>query len=103
MLCSDRERERGDHEVWECSGNAVGVKEEDVGMRVKFIYDHVLSPQTTNQQVYKAIASPIVQSAMDGINGTIFACECAPAAHVLPHVLCMNGRLGRLLLTAWLL
>eukprot|EP00887_Chlorella_sp_A99_P008132 scaffold12.g8132.t1 len=60
---SDRERERGDHEVWECSGNAVGVKEADVGMHVKFVYDHV----------YKAIASPIVQSAMDGINGTIFA------------------------------
>jgi len=32
--CSDKERGRGDHEVWECSGNAVGIL-EDVGMKVR--------------------------------------------------------------------
>lgn len=31
--CSDKERARGDREVWECSGNAVGIL-EDVGMKV---------------------------------------------------------------------
>ncbi|PSC70283.1 Kinesin-related 11 [Micractinium conductrix] len=69
---SDKERSRGDHEVWECSGNAVGIL-EDVGLKVKFLYDHVFSPNTENREVYKTVASPIVQSALDGINGTVFA------------------------------
>lgn len=30
---SDRERARGDHEAWECNGNAVGIV-DDLGMRV---------------------------------------------------------------------
>ena len=30
--------------------------------------------RTDNRTVYKTVASPIVQSALDGINGTIFAC-----------------------------
>lgn len=72
-LCSDKERERGDHEVWNCEGNAVGVLEADVGMSVKFVYDHVFDGFTPNQKVYSTVASSIVQSAMDGINGTIFA------------------------------
>lgn len=69
---SDKERARGDHEVWECHGNAVGIL-EDVGMKVKFLYDHVFQPLTDNRTVYKTTASPIVRSALDGINGTIFA------------------------------
>lgn len=73
--CSDRERARGDREVWECHGNAVGIL-EDVGMTVKFIYDHVFDPLADNRLVYKTVASPIVQSALDGINGTVFACGC---------------------------
>ena len=43
--------------------------------QVKFIYDHVFEPRTDNRMVYKTVASPIVQSALDGINGTVFACE----------------------------
>ena len=69
---SDKERQRGDHEVWECQGTAVGIKEE-VGMNVKFIYDHVFGPKADNPSVYKSIASPIVSSSLDGLNGTIFA------------------------------
>jgi hypothetical protein len=67
--------------VWECSGNAVGIL-EDVGMKVKFIYDHVFEPHADNRSVYKTVASPIVQSALDGINGTVFACACLPAVAV---------------------
>lgn len=33
--CSDKERGRGDHEVWECAGNAVGIL-EDVGMKARW-------------------------------------------------------------------
>lgn len=37
--CSDKERARGDREVWECSGNAVGIL-EDVGMKVRAKCEH---------------------------------------------------------------
>jgi hypothetical protein len=45
-------------------------------VQVKFLYDHVFEPHTQNQAIYKTVASPIVMSALDGINGTIFACAC---------------------------
>jgi len=70
--CSDKERDRGDHEVWKCEGNTVGIL-EDVGMEVKFAYDNVFPAGFSNQGVYEEVASSIVQSSLDGINGTIFA------------------------------
>lgn len=44
-------------------------------LQVKFLYDHVFQPLADNRTVYKTVASPIVRSALDGINGTIFACQ----------------------------
>ncbi|KFM26800.1 Kinesin-related protein 11 [Auxenochlorella protothecoides] len=70
---SDREYQRGDREVWECEGQAVGIADQDTGMQVKFMYDHVFGGAASNADVYGAVASPIVASALDGINGTIFA------------------------------
>jgi hypothetical protein len=46
--------------------------------QVKFLYDHVFDPLADNTTVYRSVASPIVQSALDGINGTIFACALPP-------------------------
>jgi len=40
---------------------------------VKFAYDHVFPAYADNAAVYQSIASPIVKTALDGINGTIFA------------------------------
>lgn len=51
----------------------MGVLEADVGMSVKFVYDHVFSHHVANREVYSTVASAVVHSAMDGINGTIFA------------------------------
>lgn len=74
VFYSAKEVSRGDHEVWNCQGNAVGiVTSEDVGMDVKFVYDHVFPAGFSNQGVYDTIASSIVKSSLDGINGTIFA------------------------------
>ena len=42
-------------------------------MAVKFVYDHVFSEGVDNREVYKTVASPVVRTAMDGINGTVFA------------------------------
>ena len=49
------------------------VKEEAAGMDVKFAFDHVFPAGFSNQGVYETIGSSIVQSSLDGINGTIFA------------------------------
>lgn len=69
---SQKEIERGDYEVWRCEGNTVGVN-DSMGMDVKFAYDHVFPAEFENEGVYTTIGSNIVQSALDGINGTIFA------------------------------
>ncbi len=67
--CSDKERSRGDREVWGPLGaNTVGIL-EDVGMKVKFAYDYVFDGGIGNQTVYKTIGSRVVKSSMDGING----------------------------------
>jgi hypothetical protein len=71
---SDKERERGDREVWNCVGNSVGIiKEEAAGMDVKFAFDHVFPAGFSNQGVYETVGSSIVKSSLDGLNGTIFA------------------------------
>jgi len=44
-----------------------------MGMDVKFKYDHVFSGLLGNEVVYETVGSKIVQRALDGINGTIFA------------------------------
>lgn len=51
----------------------MGIADQDTGMQVKFMYDHVFGGAASNADVYGAVASPIVASALDGINGTIFA------------------------------
>ena len=57
--------------------------------QVKFIYDHVFEGHTDNRTVHRTVASPIVQSALDGINGTIFACAVPlPRAGLLAAAPC---------------
>ena len=54
--------------------NTIGVKENvAVSVRVKYQYDKVFSGDVGNAEVYAATTAPIVATAMDGINGTIFA------------------------------
>ena len=49
-LCSDRERLRGDTEVWGPNGeNSVGLL-QDVGLRVRYTYDRCFDGTRTNQQ-----------------------------------------------------
>lgn len=40
---------------------------------LKFAYDSVFEPTSTNEDVYNSIASPIVEAALGGFNATIFA------------------------------
>jgi len=38
-----------------------------------FSFDHVFDMQTTQKQIYDAAAKPIIDSVLEGFNGTIFA------------------------------
>jgi len=38
-----------------------------------FISDHLFGPDSSNREVFEVLVRPIVQSAVHGFNGTIFA------------------------------
>ena len=38
-----------------------------------FIFDHVFDPDSTQEEVYESAAMPIVESVLEGFNGTILA------------------------------
>ena len=38
-----------------------------------FLLDHVFSKEVTNTSLYKQVALPILEGAMAGFNGTVFA------------------------------
>uniref|UniRef100_A0A8B9TRB0 Kinesin-like protein n=1 Tax=Anas platyrhynchos TaxID=8839 RepID=A0A8B9TRB0_ANAPL len=44
-----------------------------VGQGKPYVFDRVLPPNTTQEQVYNACAKPIVKDVLEGYNGTIFA------------------------------
>ncbi|XP_068101941.1 kinesin heavy chain [Hyperolius riggenbachi] len=44
-----------------------------VGQSKPYVYDKVLTPNSTQEQVYNACAKQIVKDVLDGYNGTIFA------------------------------
>lgn len=50
-VCSDKERARGDREVWKTmDDNTIGVKDGGQGIKTKFAFDHVLGNTSTNKQ-----------------------------------------------------
>jgi len=52
VFCSERERLRGDQEIWEAlDEHTIGVKEGASGMKVKFAFDTVFGGKATNKQV----------------------------------------------------
>ena len=45
-------------------------------------FDHVFGVNSSTTHVYEAMAHPVVDRAMDGFNGTIFACKYATRSAV---------------------
>ena len=39
----------------------------------EYVYDHVFGPKNGTSTVYERVAKPIIEKAMEGFNGTIFA------------------------------
>lgn len=48
-------------------------KERDKEQDLKFTFDHIFQVKSTQQEVFEKIGQPIVNSAFEGINGTMFA------------------------------
>eukprot|EP00898_Chlorokybus_atmophyticus_P000674 jgi/Chlat1/1607/Chrsp125S01868 len=67
---SDRERMRGEYEVWRPEGEN-GVTSIDGGG--SYAYDRVFHAETSTDRVYDVAALDVIWGAMDGLNGTIFA------------------------------
>lgn len=51
--------------------------EDDMGVK-RFTFDRILAPEATNEEAYNSVAKRIVQTALSGINATVFACESVP-------------------------
>lgn len=68
---SFREIQRGDDVSWYADGDKVVRMESNP--RVAYAYDRVFGPATSTRGVYDVAAQPIVNDAMEGINGTVFA------------------------------
>lgn len=71
--CSKKERLRGDTSVWDVDdNNTVGLITKGT-FKSKYKYDHVFRGDASNQEVYQTVAGDVVRTAMNGINGTVFA------------------------------
>jgi len=70
---SKKERLRGDTSVWDVDdNNTVGLITKGT-FKSKYKYDHVFRGDASNQEVYQTVAGDVVRTAMNGINGTVFA------------------------------
>ncbi|CAN6847004.1 unnamed protein product, partial [Brassica oleracea] len=68
---SPREIRRGEEIAWYADGETI-VRNEHTPT-IAYAYDRVFGPTTTTRQVYDVSAQHVVNGAMEGTNGTIFA------------------------------
>ncbi|KAM7262604.1 hypothetical protein ACFE04_000287 [Oxalis oulophora] len=68
---SEREFHRGDEIAWYADGDTI-VRNE-FNPATAYAFDKVFGPYSCTPEVYEVAAKPVVRSAMDGINGTVFA------------------------------
>ncbi|CAA6664250.1 unnamed protein product [Spirodela intermedia] len=68
---SPREIRHGDEIAWYADGDTIVRNEHNPS--VAYAYDRVFGPTTTTRHVYDVAAQHVVSSAMEGVNGTIFA------------------------------
>mmetsp|Transcript_8232 Transcript_8232/g.20399 ORF Transcript_8232/g.20399 Transcript_8232/m.20399 type:complete len:1198 (+) Transcript_8232:124-3717(+) len=71
---SEKERGRGDHEMWMLDEqNNIGCYGKDGSFVPKHRYDTVFGKQATNLDVHAVVARPLVAPSLQGISGTVFA------------------------------
>ncbi|KAL4352716.1 hypothetical protein GQ457_06G002090 [Hibiscus cannabinus] len=68
---SEREFQKGDEIAWYADGDRIVRNEYNPA--TAYAFDKVFGPHTATQEVYEVAAKPVVQAAMEGVNGTVFA------------------------------
>ncbi|CAN6455313.1 unnamed protein product [Victoria cruziana] len=68
---SPREIRQGEEVAWYADGDTIVRNEHNPS--VAYAYDRVFGPTTTTRHVYDVAAQHVIASAMEGINGTVFA------------------------------
>ncbi|KAL0359397.1 UNVERIFIED_CONTAM: Kinesin-like protein KIN-7K, chloroplastic [Sesamum angustifolium] len=68
---SPREIRQGEEIAWYADGDTIVRNEHNPS--IAYAYDRVFGPTTTTRHVYDVAAQYVVNGAMEGINGTIFA------------------------------
>lgn len=68
---SAREFQKGDEAAWYADGDTL-VRNE-YNSSTAYAFDRVFGPVTTTKGVYDVAAKTVVRSAMEGVNGTVFA------------------------------
>ncbi|XP_076940895.1 kinesin-like protein KIN-7D, mitochondrial [Bidens hawaiensis] len=68
---SEREYQRGDEIAWYPNGDKL-VRNE-YNPVTSYAFDRVFGPSAVTQEVYEVAARPVVKTAMEGVNGTVFA------------------------------
>ncbi|KAL4555583.1 hypothetical protein LXL04_038206 [Taraxacum kok-saghyz] len=68
---SEREYQRGDEISWYADGDKL-VRNE-YNPVTSYAFDRVFGPSAVTQEVYEVAARPVVKTAMEGVNGTVFA------------------------------
>nr|AMS24221.1 kinesin 7-Id protein [Marsilea vestita] len=66
-----REIQKGDEVAWYADGDTIVRSEYNPS--TAYAFDKVFGPATTTRSVYDVAAKHVVQGALDGINGTVFA------------------------------
>lgn len=70
-----REKKRDAHAPWIWEENSIAQTTAS-GAMVKactFTFDNVFGPEAPTSDIYDCVAEPIIQSAVEGVNATIFA------------------------------
>ncbi|MFS7933292.1 putative plus-end-directed kinesin ATPase transcription factor C2H2 family [Helianthus anomalus] len=68
---SEREYQKGDEIAWYPDGDKL-VRNE-YNPVTSYAFDRVFGPSAVTQEVYEVAARPVVKTAMEGVNGTVFA------------------------------
>lgn len=66
-----REKEAKQTSKWRVNGNSIQAIEQVEAF--SFNFDHIFGEDATNEDVFRTVAKPIVEAAVNGFNGTIFA------------------------------
>ena len=70
---SKKELSEGDVNVFSKDGNTARLLDPEQDKPVEFAFDHVYDDTSKQVEVFSDVGVPVVQSAFDGFNSTVFA------------------------------